>query len=135
MISVLRNYSYVIAIKREIIILNQLYHRSSELIIVGSSLLKEVGLDCSILEGDFEIVINALKNGDMLNSALGHFLIDTLSSLNSLQSWSLSHTPRLGNVVVDALARRAKFSDSLSVWLDFVPPDIVNFVNVNLPAP
>ena len=95
---------------------------------------KEVGLDNSILEGDFEIVTNALKNGNMFNSDLGHLRIDTLSHLNSLKSWSLSHTLRLGNAVVDALARRASFSFLLSIWVESVPPNIVNFVNANLPA-
>ena len=91
-------------------------------------------MDNSILEGDFEIIINALKNGDMFNSAYGHLLIDTLYLLNSSKSWSLSHTLRLGNAIADALARRAKFSFPLSIWLESVPPDIVNFVNANLPA-
>ena len=88
----------------------------------------------SILEGDSKIVINALKNGNMFNSALGHLLIDNLSHLNSLKSWSLSHTLRLGNAVVDALARRARFSFPLFIWLESILPDIVNFVNTDLPA-
>lgn len=95
---------------------------------------KEVGLDNSILEGDFEIVINTLKNGIMFNSDLGHLLIDTLSHLNSLKSWLVSRTLRLGNDVADALARRACFSFPLSIWVQSVPPDIVNFVNVDLPT-
>ena len=88
----------------------------------------------SILEGDSKIVINALKNGNMFNSALGHLLIDNLSHLNSLKSWSLSHTLRLGNAVVDAFARRARFSFPLFIWLESILPDIVNFVNTDLPA-
>ena len=88
----------------------------------------------SILEGDSKIVINALKNGNMFNSALGHLLIDNLSHLNSLKSWSLSHTLRLGNAVVDALARRARFSFPLFIWLESILLDIVNFVNTDLPA-
>ena len=88
----------------------------------------------SILEGDSKIVINALKNGNMFNSALGHLLIDNLSHLNSLKSWSLSHTLRLGNAVVDALARRARFSFPLFIWLESILPDMVNFVNTDLPA-
>ena len=68
-------------------------------------------LDNSILEGNSKIIINALKNGDMFNSAYG-----------------------LGNAIADALARRAKFSFPLSIWLESVPPDMVNFVNANLPV-
>lgn len=79
------------------------------------SFIKEVGLDNSILEGDSEIFINALKNGAMFNSAYGHLLIDTLSLLNSLKSWSLSHTLRLGNAIANALVRRAELSFPLFI--------------------
>ena len=47
---------------------------------------------------------------------------------------SLSYTPRQGNEVADALARRAKKSFSFSVWLDFLPPDVVAFVNADFPS-
>lgn len=91
-------------------------------------------MDNSILEGDSKIVINALKNGNMFNSALGQLLIENLSHLNSLKSWLLSHTLRLGNAVVNALDRRARFSFPLSIWLESILPNIVNFVNVDLLA-
>ena len=50
-------------------------------------LISEVGLDNSILEGDSEIVINALRNGVLLNSGLGLLLNDTLSIVNSLKKF------------------------------------------------
>ena len=56
----------------------------------------------------------------------------TLSHLNSLQNWSLSHTFRQGNAVADALARRAKLSFPFAIWLDSVPPDLIPFVNADL---
>ena len=49
------------------------------------TLVKELGLDGIVLEGNSEI-INALENGDMFNSTYGHLLINTLSLLNSLKS-------------------------------------------------
>ena len=100
----------------------------------AASFVKEVGLNNSILEGDSKIFINAQKNGNMFNSALGHLLIDNLSHLNSLKSWSLSHTLRLGNAVIDALARRARFSFPLSIWLESILPYIFGFVDADLPA-
>ena len=47
-------------------------------------------------------------------------------------TWSLSHTFRQGNVVADALARRAKLSFPFAIWLDSVPPDLIPFVNADL---
>ena len=45
----------------------------------------------------------------MLNSAFDHLIKDTMSFVNSFQSWSFAHTYRQGNGVAHALARRAKF--------------------------
>ncbi|XP_065633927.1 uncharacterized protein LOC136069392 [Quercus suber] len=59
-----------------------------------------------------EIIINALKNGVMFNSAFGHLLFDTLYLLNSLKSWSLCILLR---------------------W-EYVPPDVVNFVSADVVA-
>ena len=70
----------------------------------------------------------------MFNSAFGHLLFDTLCLLNSLKSWSISHTLRLGNVVVDALAKRAKFSFPSTLGLEHVPPNVVNFVSADVLA-
>ena len=80
------------------------------------------------------MIINALKNGDKFSSAFGHLLFDTLYLLNPLKSWSLSHTHRLGNAVADALAKRAKFSSPFTLWLEHVPPNVVNFVSVDVLA-
>ncbi|XP_075636759.1 uncharacterized protein LOC142608997 [Castanea sativa] len=98
------------------------------------SFIKEIGLDNSVSEGDSEIIINALKNGDMFHFAYGNLLLDTLSLLNSLKSWSLSHTLRLSNAIAYALARKDNFSFPLSIWLESVPPNIINYVNSDLPA-
>ena len=51
----------------------------------------EVGISSSIVEGDFETSINALRKGQLLNSSFGHIIIDILLPTNSLQSFSLSH--------------------------------------------
>lgn len=79
------------------------------------SFIKEIGLDNSVLEGDLEITINTLKNGDIFHSAYGHLLLDTLSLLNSLKSWLLSHTLGLSNAIAYALARKGKFSFPLFI--------------------
>lgn len=98
-------------------------------------LIGEVGLDNSILEGDSEIVINTLRNGVLLYLGLGLLLNDTLSIVNSLKKISFAHTLRQCNAVIDTLARRDRLSSPLLVWMKCIPPDIVNFVNVDLLAP
>ena len=56
--------------------------------------MQEVGIIESILEGDSLSIISALKNGDRLNSAIGHLIKDTLSYVISNRSLSFSHVRR-----------------------------------------
>ena len=95
----------------------------------------EVGLHESILEGDSETVIKFLQKGDMFQFAYGHLFKDTMLNVNSLRSSSFSHTYRKGNSVVDALAKKARFSSNLTIWMKSVPPDINTFVLADMPPP
>ncbi|KAK9987412.1 hypothetical protein SO802_032363 [Lithocarpus litseifolius] len=56
--------------------------------------MSEVGLDNSILEGDSDVIVNALNKGDLFNTTLGYLLKDALSFVSSLPSSSFSHTLR-----------------------------------------
>ncbi|KAK9988087.1 hypothetical protein SO802_028326 [Lithocarpus litseifolius] len=86
--------------------------------------IHEVGLRNSVLEGDSEIVIKALQNGDKFQTAFGHLCRDTLLYAKALQSFSFCHTHRQGNCVADALAKKARYCSSLTVWMESIPPDI-----------
>ena len=92
---------------------------------------RELGIESCISEGDSQTVVKALHDGDKTLSEFGHILQDTLSHLNSFKNWSLSHTLRQGNAVANALARRAKFSFSFAIWLDYVPPNLIAFVKAD----
>ena len=97
----------------------------------AAAFTREMGIESCILEGDSQIVIKALQDGDKTFSEFGHLLQDMLSHLNSFKNWSLSHTLKQGNAVADALARRAKFSFPFTIWLESVPPDLTVFVNAD----
>ena len=86
------------------------------------------------IEGDSKSIVLALKNGDRLNSDIGHLVIDTLSFVNSLRSWSFSHTYRQGNAIAHALARRARLCCLFEVWMENVSPDIFNVLQADLPT-
>ena len=47
---------------------------------------------------------------------------------------SFSHVCRQGNVVAHCLAKRVILSKSLNVWMEDVPPDILQFVQADLAA-
>ena len=81
-------------------------------------LVQELGFADSIFKGNLEKVIKALQNNERLNSSIGYLIQDTLSFVNFLWSWSFSHIGRQGNAVAHALARRARLSFPLQVWME-----------------
>lgn len=68
------------------------------------SFVHEIGLHQSHFEGDSEIGIKVLHNGDILLSSFDHLVQDTILLAGSLRSFSFSHTVRQGNAVAHALA-------------------------------
>lgn len=94
--------------------------------------VQEVGITESILEGDSLSMISALKNGDRMNSAIGHLIKDTLSYVISNRSLSFSHVHRQGNVIAHALVRRARFCSQYEVWMKTVSLDISNLLLADL---
>ena len=49
-----------------------------------------------------------------------------------LKTCSFCHVKRKGNGIAHVLARRAKKSFSLLVWIKFVPPDISFLVHIDV---
>ena len=94
----------------------------------------EIGLHQIHFEGDLEIGIKALCNGDMLLSSLGHLAQDTIFLVSSLRSFSFSHVVRQGNAIAHALAQRARISFPLLVWMEFTPSDIDSIIAINFPT-
>ena len=94
----------------------------------------ELGLQQISFEGDDEGVIKALSQKDVTHSPVGHLVKDFRSITSSLGTFSLSHTRRQGNNVAHALAWRARFSFSLLVWMEDVPPNILHYVLEDFPS-
>ncbi|KAK7828360.1 hypothetical protein CFP56_030324 [Quercus suber] len=86
--------------------------------------LQELGLGSSIFEGDSETSILAIKSQCFHHSLVGHLIKDIMSSVSSLNYFSFSHTCRQGNGLAYALARRARFSFPILVWMESVPSSI-----------
>ena len=91
----------------------------------------ELGFDRLVVEGDSEVIINSIKEGNMSHSAFGHILQD-ITSLCSLFSFvSFQHIKRQGNGVAHKLARRA-ITNPLDVWMESIPPDTNDVYNFDL---
>ena len=86
----------------------------------------ELGLCNVFFEGDSEFSTHAIHNRLLLHSSCGHIIQVILLFASSLQSFSFSHVCSQGNALPDALAKRAKFSCLLLVWMESVPLDLYN---------
>ena len=73
-----------------------------------------------------ESSIHAISNRHFLRSSCGHIIHDILLFASSFQSFSFSHVCRQGNTLADALAKRARLSSLLLVWIEFIPLDLYN---------
>ena len=104
-----------------------------EMMVVRRALLfaRELGFERVMVEGDSEVVIKAIREKSLLSSDWGHILRDIHALSYSFSSISFLHVKRSGNSVAHRLARRS-FCNPLLVWMEEVPPDIVDVYNHDL---
>ncbi|XP_075655691.1 uncharacterized protein LOC142625840 [Castanea sativa] len=79
-------------------------------------------------EGDAEGVVRSLRDGASSNAFVGHLVKDFRSIVGLFQTYSISHVRRQGNIVAHALAREARMSFSLRIWMEDVPPNVLSVV-------
>ena len=80
-----------------------------------------------IFEGDWEESILTIKNQSFHHPFVGYLIKEIMSSINSLQFFSFSHTRQQGNSLAHALAQRARSSFPVLVWRKSIPSDIYKF--------
>ena len=94
--------------------------------------MEELRLHRAIFEGDSETVVKALSRDCPDRSCIGHIVKDCKSLMGCFQTNSFSHVRRQSNGVAHTLARRARKSSPLSVWMESIPPDISYLVYVDV---
>ena len=94
--------------------------------------MEELGLRQAIFEGDSELVVKALVGDVSVWSSIGHIVKDCKSLMGLFQTYTFSHVRWQSNGVAHALARRARNSSPLSVWMEFVLLDISYLVYVDV---
>ncbi|KAF3974550.1 hypothetical protein CMV_002121 [Castanea mollissima] len=88
----------------------------------------ELGVEKVVSEGDSETIIQALNSDSSCLSTFGHIVEDVRALALNFASFCFSHVKRQGNVVVDKLAKLAKYSPCPSYWSDCIPCDVQNLV-------
>ena len=88
----------------------------------------ELGVEKVVLEGDSDIIIQALNADSICASSFGHIIEDIRVLALNFASICFSHVKRQGNTVADRLAKLAKYSLCPSFWADGFPRDVHNLV-------
>lgn len=82
----------------------------------------EVGIDTTILEGDYEIIINSLKDENASLASFGHLILDAKLFVDIFRKISISQVHRQGNFVAHKLAKHVIYVTCLSMWIEDSPP-------------
>ena len=94
----------------------------------------EIGIDQVIIEGDSEVTYKDLIDPGPSLALHGHLICDILQFANVFSLCTFNTVGRTGNYVAHYLARRAISTHDLNVWMEEVPPDILQFVQADLTA-
>ena len=87
-----------------------------------------------LIEGDSKVIYKDLINLGPSLALHGHLIFDVLQLANAFVHVSFTHICRIGNNVAHSLARRAISTPDINIWMEEVPPNIVQFVQADLTA-
>nr|XP_023904539.1 uncharacterized protein LOC112016250 [Quercus suber] len=94
----------------------------------------ETGLNKGVLEGDSLILMKALKSNSHSLAQFGHIVNDIHYLASQFPMISFSHVRRHCNSVAHSIARRALSFSSLQVWMEDIPLEIADVLQVDLIA-
>ena len=80
----------------------------------------DLGLISMVLEGDLEILMNALMDNSLSLASFGLFIPNIKAYAEFFRCTSFSHVRREGNIVAHNLARHACHVTSFSMWMEDV---------------
>ena len=86
---------------------------------------KDLGIMVIDLEGDSKIIVDALLLNDPCSTIYGHIIEDIKQIAQVFSSVHFKHVKREGNILAHLLAKRARVSESLEIWMESVPPELV----------
>lgn len=92
----------------------------------------ELGLHRVIFKGDLAIVINAVSQGNAALASYENIVEDIRCLVSSFQFFDFIHVHRTGNLVAEALAKKAKNIVSCQVWFEAMPEDIVPLIGLDV---
>lgn len=81
-----------------------------------------------IMEGDAQVLINAINEAEECRAWFGNLIEDAKMRLKSLPLWKVRFIHREGNRVAHYLAKHGLLLNCESIWIDEYPDVIAHFV-------
>ena len=91
----------------------------------------EIGLNKGVLEGDSLILMNAVKTNSHSLAQFGHIIKDIEFLASQFSIIYFSHVKRHCNTIAHSIARRALSFSSLQVWMEDVPLELADVLQVD----
>ena len=88
----------------------------------GIRLVRELGLSSIIIEGDSQVVLNAISSPDPPPSSIKKVIEGIKSWLLHRSDWKSNVVHRSSNAAAHLLARHAKFVSNCIIWVEDIPP-------------
>ena len=95
---------------------------------IGICFSWELGLREIILEGDSQIVMNAIANHDPGPIQIQQLVTGIKSWVPKFNAWKTSFTHREGNKAAHLMAKHAKQISECTIWVEDTPPIIMSQV-------
>uniref|UniRef100_A0A2N9IMR2 Reverse transcriptase domain-containing protein n=1 Tax=Fagus sylvatica TaxID=28930 RepID=A0A2N9IMR2_FAGSY len=89
----------------------------------------EIGITEGEFEGDSITIMQALNNKDHSNATFGNIIADVEFLSSKMSQIHFHHVKRQGNSIAHALARYARHSAKLEVWMEAVPPTLEHLLS------
>ncbi len=94
----------------------------------------EIGLTKGEFEGDSATTVRALNNKDHSNATFGNIIANVKFLSSKLLLAHFQHVKRQGNFLAHALAKYARHSAEIEVWMEDVPPTLEHLLSSDFPT-
>jgi ribonuclease HI len=92
----------------------------------GAELLRDMGFQKILLEGDAQVIVQAINYAGVCSARYANIIDDTRTILQSFSSWRALFVRRECNSVAHSLARMAVTQCLFQVWIESVPDLVQN---------
>jgi len=94
----------------------------------GAILARDMGFQKVVLEGDSQVIVQALNSESVCAVAYASLVADTRTLLQTFPAWCVDFIRREGNVVAHHLARLAVSNRVFQVWVESFPDSVCDLV-------